>query len=45
MVSAVASDPFATVTVTAPKTLPGEALVVVTAEDTSATSTYRVALS
>jgi O-glycosyl hydrolase len=45
VVSAVASDPFATVTVTAPKTLPGEALVVVTAEDTSATSTYRVALS
>jgi O-glycosyl hydrolase len=45
VVSAVARDPFATVTVAVPKTLPGEALVVVTAEDTSATSTYRVALS
>ena len=43
-VAAVARDPFATVTVTTPKALPGEALVAVTAEDGSATTTYRVAL-
>ena len=43
-VVAVARDPFATVAVTTPETLPGEAVVVVTAEDTSATTTYRVAL-
>jgi hypothetical protein len=44
VVRAVAGDPFATVTVTAPKALPGEALVAVTAEDASATTTYHVAL-
>ena len=43
-VVAAARDPFATVAVTLPSAVPGEATVVVTAEDKSATRTYRIAL-